>query len=134
MTSVARFLVVVALGAGALATPATAHALWYYLDTLGNYGDLAQGSSNDPDCIWYRGSAGCTGWNYWDYNEGETTQGQGTILVGFENDTTIRGREIGTFDYTVEFPSWWGMGGYLKCHVTWWSGSYVRTHAYSFAG
>jgi hypothetical protein len=85
---------------------------------------------NSPSCVWYRGQAACSGWNYWAWNHIDRWgYYNGTLLLGFENGDRIRGWEntpdIDDRSETV-IPAWLGMGGYLIAHGTWWNGSGVQ--------
>lgn len=105
---------------------------WYYrADT--NWGWLGPGHY-DASCIWYYGQASCSGWNYWvEINILRDSQ-HGTILVGFENNATIRGRYVAedVSSKTVT-PSELSMGPYVVAHGTWWFGEnvYLRLAAYA---
>ena len=81
--------------------------------------------TDDPTCVWYRGQAACSGWNYWAWNHIERWSWSdfGTLLFGFENNNRIRGswNEWNNVSETVA-PFYFEMGGYLTAHATWWSG------------
>ena len=67
---------------------------------------------DDPNCIWYRGQAACSG----------------------ENNNTIRGKWISqSVTYWNVAPVDVGMGGYLKAHITYWSGTAVSVLAWANA-
>ena len=105
---------------------------WYYrADTT--WGWLGPGHY-DASCIWYYGQASCSGWNYWvEINILRDIQ-NGTILLGFENNATIRGQYVNesVSGWTVT-PSQVSMSGYLVAHGTWWFGAnvYLRLAAYA---
>jgi hypothetical protein len=102
------------------------------------YGPATLGRGHDDaSCIWYRGQAACSGWNYWYQNQYSKQTSCGcsfTYLLGFENDSTIRGRWISqSVGYLSTFPQDVGMGGYLKAHITYWSGTAVSVLAWANA-
>jgi hypothetical protein len=113
-----------------LATPAWAGYWQYGPAWLGRGYD-------DANCIWYRGQAACSGWNYWYQNQYSKQTNCGcsfTYLLGFENNNTIRGRWISqSVGYLYTFPEDVGMGGYLKTHITYWSGTAVSVLAWANA-
>ena len=94
------------------------------------YGPASLGRGHDDaNCIWYRGQAACSGWNYWyqnQYSKETNCSCSFTYLLGFENNNTVRGRWISqSVGYLYTFPEDLGMGGYLKAHITYWSGTAV---------
>ena len=110
----------------------TASAGWYFKTDDGQWGWLGPGLVDDPNCIWYRGRAACSGWNYWHWNYIERQRQWGTILLGFENYERIRGKFIGEFETSdIVWPSMFSMGGYLVSHGTWWEGSSVVTRLHT---
>jgi hypothetical protein len=119
--------VAVALG---LAIPALAGYWQYGPASLGRGHD-------DANCIWYRGQAACSGWNYWyqnQYSKQTNCSCSFTYLLGFENNNTIRGRWISqSVGYLYTFPEDLGMGGYLKAHIRYWSGTAVSVLAWANA-
>jgi hypothetical protein len=57
-----------------------------------------------------------------------------TYLLGFENNSTIRGSWISqSVSYWNVAPVDVGMGGYLKAHITYWSGTAVSVLAWANA-
>jgi hypothetical protein len=122
-------LVTVAVALG-LAGPAWAGYWQYGPATLGRGHD-------DASCIWYRGQAACSGWNYWYQNQYSKQTSCGcsfTYLLGFENNNTIRGNWISpSVTYLNVGPVDVGMGGYLKAHITYWSGTAVSVLAWANA-
>jgi hypothetical protein len=130
MARIALLLTVVGVVAGvALVQPSKASAGWCWPD-CSDYGFLTWSTSTNNGC-WYRSGAVCSGWSYWSVNgvsktcypdcnvSGYTT---GQILYGFENSERIRGRFTVASGKFYVSPSGLGMGGYLRAHVTWWSG------------
>lgn len=102
------------------------------------YGPASLGRGHDDaNCIWYRGQAACSGWNYWYQNQYSKQTNCGcsfTYLLGFENNSTIRGSWISqSVTYLNVAPVDLGMGGYLKAHITYWSGSAVSVLAWANA-
>jgi len=111
------FVTAAALCALVFPSSASAWQQWFWTGNLGP-GDY------DPDCIWYYGRAVCSGWNYWDDNTLERESQNATILLGYENNSRIRGVYVGPEQFRrVVYPGDLGMGGYLKAHATWWSGT-----------
>jgi hypothetical protein len=102
------------------------------------YGPASLGRGHDDaNCIWYRGQAACSGWNYWYQNQYSKQTNCGcsfTYLLGFENSNTIRGSWISqSVTYLNVAPVDLGMGGYLKAHITYWSGTAVSVLAWANA-
>jgi hypothetical protein len=102
------------------------------------YGPATLGRGHDDaSCIWYRGQAACSGWNYWYQNQYSKQTSCGcsfTYLLGFENNSTIRGSWISqSVSYWNVAPVDIGMGGYLKAHITYWSGTAVSVLAWANA-
>jgi hypothetical protein len=102
------------------------------------YGPASLGRGHDDaNCIWYRGQAACSGWNYWYQNQYSKQTNCGcsfTYLLGFENGNTIRGSWISqSVTYLNVAPVDLGMGGYLKAHITYWSGNAVSVLAWANA-
>ena len=112
-------------------TPAASAAIWSWTGTF---------SSTNPHtgpCIWWHSGQGqaCSGWNYWNasaVNNGAS--GDGLLLVGFQNNSRIRGKYdpesvcCATFQVT---PGELGMGGYL---IAQWSvGAALAFDALTFA-
>jgi hypothetical protein len=104
-----------------LAGPASATVYWSGWITRG---------TDDPNCVWYRGQAACTGWGYWAWNHIDRWDYyNGTLILGFENGDRIRGFENTMYWYDMSetiIPHWVNMGGYLIAHGTWWNGSGVQ--------
>ena len=130
-----RCRVVVSLAAAAsfalLHAPVSSSTVFTYY--MGNPSTLVWvgPATYDNDCIWYYGQARCSGGNNWDFNVLFREPGGGTVLVGFENPTRIRG----VWSYNGEtFASTdkaeLGMCCYLFGHTTWWSGGSVYGQAY----
>jgi hypothetical protein len=123
-----------ALAAAAAVTAALAIASPAYAGYW-QYGPAWLGRGHDDsNCIWYRGQAACSGWNYWfqGYYSRQQSCCNYKYLHGFENNSTIRGLWI--YDYVAYeeiYPSTVGMGGYLKTHLTWWSGNAVSVLAWA---
>jgi hypothetical protein len=127
-----RAFVLIATAAVALTLAAPAWAGYW------QYGPASLGRGHDDaNCIWYRGQAACSGWNYWYQNQYSKQTNCGcsfTYLLGFENGSTIRGRWISqSVSYLYTFPEDVGMGGYLKAHITYWSGTAVSVLAWANA-
>jgi hypothetical protein len=102
------------------------------------YGPASLGRGHDDaNCIWYRGQAACSGWNYWYQNQYSKQTNCGcsfTYLLGFENNNTIRGKWISqSVTYWNVAPADVGMGGYLEAHITYWSGTAVSVLAWANA-
>jgi hypothetical protein len=92
---------------------------------------------DDPNCIFYRGQAACTGWGYWYRNQYAKvcSYACGTFhyLIGYENNSVFRSVDIfDTTIYVTVAPSDVGMGGYLKAHITYWSGNRVQVLRWSY--
>ena len=123
-------LLVVAL---ALLFGGTASAGFWQFRVDGSYGWLGPGHY-DASCVWYYGQASCSGWNYWiEINILRDIQ-NGTILVGFENNATIRGKYVGEdISGLTVYPYQVSMSGYLVAHGTWWFGESVYLRLYSYA-
>lgn len=125
-----RVLIVI-LALAALVFAAPAHAGYW------QYGPAWLGRGHDDaNCVWYRGQAACSGWNYWYRNQysKQTTNCCFTYLHGFENNGTIRGFWIYDYvSYEDMSPSSVGMGGYLIAHITWWSGNAVTVLSWANA-
>jgi hypothetical protein len=123
-------LIVAIVAAAALAAPAWAGYWQFGPQVLGRGYD-------DASCVWYRGQAACSGWNYWYQNQYSKQTSCGcsfTYLLGFENDSTIRGTWISKdMTYANIAPAGVGMGGYLKAHITYWSGTAVSVLAWANA-
>ena len=127
-----RALVLIATAALALALAAPAWAGYW------QYGPAFLGRGHDDaNCIWYRGQAACSGWNYWyqnQYSKQTNCSCSFTYLLGFENNNTIRGNWISqSVTYLYVTPVDVGMGGYLKTHITYWSGTAVSVLAWANA-
>jgi hypothetical protein len=127
-----RCLVLIATAATALLLAAPAWAGYW------QYGPASLGRGHDDaNCIWYRGQAACSGWNYWYQNQYSKQTNCGcsfTYLLGFENNNTIRGNWISqSVTYLNVAPVDVGMGGYLKAHITYWSGTAVSVLAWANA-
>lgn len=125
-------LVLIATAAVALAFAVPAWAGYW------QYGPAWLGRGHDDaNCIWYRGQAACSGWNYWYQNQYSKQTSCGcsfTYLLGFENNNTIRGNWISqSLTYLNVAPIDVGMGGYLKAHITYWSGTSVSVLAWANA-
>jgi hypothetical protein len=119
-----KTLVILVLVCAALfVAPAASAGSWQY------YGWLPNGY--DANCIWYAGSAQCSGWNYWKFNQDQVYSG-GPVLVGFENYSTIRGRWTYPGDAATVWPSLLGMPAYVKAQITNYSG--VTAWLYAGAG
>lgn len=130
--SIRRCLVLIATGAAALALAVPAWAGYW------QYGPASLGRGHDDaNCVWYRGQAACSGWNYWYQNQYSKQTNCGcsfTYLLGFENNNTIRGNWISqSVTYLNVAPVDVGMGGYLKAHITYWSGTAVSVLAWANA-
>lgn len=127
MKFLATVICVVALTL-AFAGRAAALTSWYW-GSYSNMAWLGPGTS-DSDCIWYWTQAACSGGNTWLSNEMIRASGGGTVLVGFENSTRIRGAwsnagEVGIF----VTPGQLGMCCYNWAHSTYWSGDATLGHA-----
>lgn len=126
-----RLLTMFAACAGALALAATAQAgFWQFGPRW-----LAHGSYDDPNCLWYRGSAGCSGGN-WQNNQYDPQQGGSyKYLLGYETPNAIRGTWItGSSPHTSISPCAVGWcGWYTRAHITWWEGNGAVVLAYAYA-
>lgn len=82
------------------------------------------GSGSAYSCIWYPGWETCSGWNYWYWTDTESAayDPSGSYLVGYENNTTIRGVNLANDSEAGTTPANIGMGGYLKAQTLYWSG------------
>jgi hypothetical protein len=130
--SVRRCVVLIATAAAALALAVPAWAGYW------QYGPASLGRGHDDaNCVWYRGQAACSGWNYWYQNQYSKQTNCGcsfTYLLGFENNNTIRGNWISqSVTYLNVAAVDVGMGGYLKAHITYWSGTAVSVLAWANA-
>jgi hypothetical protein len=130
--AVRRCLVLITTAAAALCLAVPAWAGYW------QYGPAWLGRGHDDaSCIWYRGQAACSGWNYWYQNQYSKQTNCGcsfTYLLGFENNNTIRGNWISqSLTYLNVAPIDVGMGGYLKAHITYWSGTSVSVLAWANA-
>ncbi len=109
----------------ALSSPANATHQWRWIGNLGP-GDY------DADCWWYYGQAVCSGGNSWHSVTLWRDWDNGMILLGFENQTRIRGvfEDPGVVEDTVT-PGELGMCCYLWAHATWWTGLPVDIDVWS---
>ena len=101
---------VIALLSPAVAKPGT----WYW-----GYATMTSGTTGNPCIFYYPGSA-CSGWNYWAYVGIDKING-GTVHLGFQNNSWIRGVFLTGWQNTFFTPGEAGCGGcYLRAGVTWW--------------
>jgi hypothetical protein len=114
----------------ALGLPSVARADHNEYQTFGfwEYGPGWLGRPHpDASCVWYRGQAGCSGWNEWGGTEyWRQVPGGGddfTYLHGLENNDRIRGGWVYRHTpYHVVGRYELGMPPYNVAHITWWSG------------
>jgi hypothetical protein len=127
-----RLLTMLAAFSGALFIAGTAQAgFWQFGPQW-----LAHGSYDDASCYWYRGSAACSGSNYWQNNQYDPQQGGSyKYLLGYETPNAIRGTWItGSSPHTSISPCAVGWcGWYTRAHITWWEGNGAVVLAYANA-
>lgn len=112
-----RLVVLAAVIVAAFAFVAPASATVYFS------GNLTENYHNFGRCFYDIGSE-CSGWNYWVKTTVDADYTDGSYLIAFENDSTIRGDIWSVTSAVWLYAMHKGMGGwYIKGSISIWTAS-----------